>query len=93
MSTSQGDYRYLFYTNFHNTDVGSTEDAQERAPFGDAMQPEGENEMVVSPHAMEEGVVPTLECNIEQPHADDVGEEGDVRMAGERSNSSIAKRI
>ncbi|KAJ8439632.1 hypothetical protein Cgig2_021008 [Carnegiea gigantea] len=45
------------------------------------------------PHAMEEDVVPILECDIEEPHADDVGEEGDVRMVGEGSNSSIAKRI
>ncbi|KAJ8425692.1 hypothetical protein Cgig2_026214 [Carnegiea gigantea] len=42
---------------------------------------------------MEKDVDLTLECDTEQPHADDIGEEGDVRMAGEGSNSSIAKRI
>ncbi|KAJ8428908.1 hypothetical protein Cgig2_011650 [Carnegiea gigantea] len=84
---------YLFHTNFHATEVGSAEDAQEGEPFGDAMQPEGENEMVVSPYWTEGDVVPTLECDTEQPHADAIGEEGDVCMAGEESNSSIAKRI
>jgi len=74
VSTSQGDDRYSFHTNFHTADVGRAEDAQEHEPFSDAMQPEGENEMVASSHVMEEDVVPTLECDTEQPHADDVGE-------------------
>ncbi|KAJ8430687.1 hypothetical protein Cgig2_018413 [Carnegiea gigantea] len=93
LSTSQGDDRYSFYTNFHTADMGSAEDAHECEPFGDPMQPDGENEMVVSPHATEEDVVPTLECNTEQPHADDIGIEGDIRMAGEGGSSSIAKRV
>ena len=38
-------------------------------------------------------MIHTLECDTEQPYADDVGEEGHVRMAGQVSNSSILKRI
>ncbi|KAJ8419667.1 hypothetical protein Cgig2_024768 [Carnegiea gigantea] len=72
VSTSQGDDRYSFHTNFHTTNVGSTKDAHECEPFGDAIQPEGENKMVASPHATEEDVVPVLECNTEQPHANDI---------------------
>ncbi|KAJ8420116.1 hypothetical protein Cgig2_000796 [Carnegiea gigantea] len=62
VSTSQGGDRYSFYTNFYNVDMGSADDAQERKPFGDAMQPEGENE-VVAPDVTEEDVVPIQECN------------------------------
>ncbi|KAJ8427089.1 hypothetical protein Cgig2_011289 [Carnegiea gigantea] len=49
VSTSQGNDRYSFHTKFHNADMGSAEDAQERKPFGDTMLPEGENEMVAPP--------------------------------------------
>ncbi|KAJ8436143.1 hypothetical protein Cgig2_033638 [Carnegiea gigantea] len=93
VSVSQGDDKYLFHTHLHTADVGSAKDAQEHEPFGDAMQHQGETEMVAALHATEEDVVPTLACDTEQPHTAAVGEEGDVRMAGEGSNSSIAKRI
>ncbi|KAJ8429909.1 LOW QUALITY PROTEIN: hypothetical protein Cgig2_025339 [Carnegiea gigantea] len=49
VSTSQGDDRYSFHTNFHNADVGSAKDAQECEPFSDTMQPERKNEMVTPP--------------------------------------------
>ncbi|KAJ8430099.1 hypothetical protein Cgig2_022701 [Carnegiea gigantea] len=91
----QDDNKQSFRTNLHTADVVSANDAQEREPFGEAMEPLGEKEMVASPNATEEDVVPRLKCNTEQPYADDVGEARDVHIISEGSNSSIpsAKQI
>ena len=54
VGTSPGEDMYSLRTNLESANVGSGEDAQERDPFDEDMEPVGEKEMVASPLAIED---------------------------------------
>ncbi|KAJ8428408.1 hypothetical protein Cgig2_024554 [Carnegiea gigantea] len=61
--TSPGEDMHSFRTKIESANVGSGEDAQERDPFGEGKEPVGKKEMVASPAATEDYVLPTVDYN------------------------------
>ncbi|KAJ8425354.1 hypothetical protein Cgig2_021917 [Carnegiea gigantea] len=91
--TSPGKDMHSFCTKIESANVGSGEDAEERDPFGEGMEPGEEEEMIASPTAAEDYVLPAVDCDTAQADTSGRGEEGIVRVGGEGSTSTIVKRI